>query len=205
MSYLHNTEYAVRHLIELAVREDDMLLEAQRQLAGAEAQLKFHEWDFRTSDQSEDFSDAHVMAAFGRMARAAQSIPALKADVAGLQSRVTAHKIAVQSICGAILQIAKQGISSVHGELAAAPEGRRIGTLVVRDIIWQGRNQALHYEDTKPLGKHVTQVFEALEAEQGGEFSLKANPAQSRALQVVQLLGWRGYDAYCADMQGLLV
>lgn len=198
MSYANATEYATRNLIELAMREEEILEEKMPLLVSAEQRLKVHQWDFQTSDLNEDFSEAYVMAAFAGAGRARQEVSALRNEIADLQTTISAHQVAVQAICGALLQIAKQGISLVHGGLANAPTGRLIGTSHLRDVVWQGRNQAIHYEDGQ-FNQSVTALFSALEASHGPQFSLVAHPHQSRAKQVVALLDWRTYDNYLAD------
>lgn len=45
-----------------------------------------------------------------------------------------------KSLSGALLQIAKQGISIVHCGLANCPSGRSIGTNAIKKVIWQARN-----------------------------------------------------------------
>lgn len=136
------------------------------------------------------------------MAEAAKQAQTLQTQLASLQASIGTHQQAVQAICGSILQIAKQGISTVHVDLSAAP-GRLIGSLPLKEVIWQARNQALHSEESA-FSKHVTQLFAILEHEQGGQFSLAAHPNQSRARQVISLLGWSSYADYLRDMQTLL-
>lgn len=202
MSYADDTEYAVTHLIDLAVGEEALLEEKRLLLANAEQRLKVHEWDFQTSDLNDDFSEQYVMAAFARAARAGQETNELKIVVAHLQSMIGAHQIAVQSISGAILQIAKQGISIVHGGLGNAPPGRAIGTVTLKDVVWQARNQAIHFEEGN-FHPPVLQVFRALDATYGAVFSLQNHAGQSRAKQVIDLLGWTSYQAYLSDARQL--
>ncbi|MFG6468395.1 hypothetical protein [Roseateles sp. BYS87W] len=201
--YLKDTEYATQNLLRLATEEEQQLRELSGQLASAEARLRVHQWDFQTSDLNDDFSDAYVMAAFGRAAKASQDAERLRSEVAMLQASVGAHQQATQAVAGAVLQIAKQGISLVHGGLNAAPTGRTIGSLCIRDIIWQGRNQSMHYEEGN-FKKALTDLFATLESEQGTHFSLAAHPQQNRAKQIVELLGWEDYATYARDMQTLL-
>lgn len=201
--YLTDTELAVKNLVELASAEENELKAKAARLREVEAQLRVHKWDFETSDLNDDFSDAYVMAAFGRMASAAQQAQGLQQELASIQASIGVHQQAVQAIAGSILQVAKQGISIVYGGLQAAPEGRKIGTLPVRDIIWQARNQALHFEDGT-FNAPVTKVFATLAAEQGPLFSLTLHAHQSRAKQVLDLLGWSTYAAYLQDMQIIL-
>ena len=201
--YLIDTEFAVKNLLKLAIEEEKILEEQKTHLASAEAQFRVHRWDFESSDLNDDFSDAYVMAAFGRMAKASQEAERLKQEIAVLQASVGAHQQATQAIAGAVLQIAKQGISLVHGGLKTAPEGRKIGSVPIRDIIWQARNQALHYEEGS-FNSAVTGLFATLEHVQGTFFSLSLHSSQSRAKQVLSLLGWGDHAAYVQDMKVLL-
>jgi hypothetical protein len=201
--YIVDTEFAAENLLQLATEEENKLEKLSGQLKDVEAQLRVHRWDFESSDLNDDFSDVYVMGAFGRMAKAAQQAEALQTQLATLEASIGTHQQAIQAIAGAILQIAKQGISVVHVGLAAAPEGRKIGTISIKDVIWQARNQALHYEEGS-FKKPVTDLFATLEKEQGAQFSLAIHGNQSRAKQVLSVLGWKSYTAYLNDMQSLL-
>jgi len=203
--YLQDTEYATRNLLALAKDEEQRLAELFERLRSKEAEVKAHDWDFRTSDMNDDFSDAYVMAAFSRRGRAHQEAQVLHQSAAALQASVGSHQHAVQAIAGAVLQIAKQGVSLVHGQdaLKLAPTGRNIGSLALRDIIWQARNQSMHYEEGN-LNKWVVGLFATLEAEHGASFSLTVHAKQNRAKQVVDLLGWSDYAAFSKDMQTLM-
>ncbi|MCK9622893.1 MAG: hypothetical protein M0R47_20455 [Methylobacter sp.] len=201
--YIVDTEFAAKNLIRLVMEEENKLEELAGQLKAVEAQFRVHKWDFESSDLNDDFSDAYVMAAFGRMATAAEQAEAQQRQLATLQASIGTRQQAMQAIAGSILQIAKQGISIVHGSLAAAPEGRKIGTASLKEIIWQARNQALHYEEGN-FKKPVTDLFATLEAEQGAQYSLANHPNQSRAKQILSLLAWKNYAAYINDMQSLL-
>lgn len=201
--YLKDTEYAAQNLFRLATDEEHQLKTLAEDLGPKEKILKVHQWDFQTSDLNEDFSDAYVMAAFVRAAKAGQEVERLKGEVAALQASVGTHQHAVQAIAGAIFQIAKQGISFVYGPPNAAPTGRTLGSLAVRDIIWQARNQSMHYEEGK-FTKPLLDLFLKLEQEQGPQFSLVAHANQNRAKQILDVLGWTGYHEYLQDMQVLL-
>ena len=201
--YLQDTEYATLNLFQLATKEETELGILSDKLAGSEKKLKVHQWDFQTSDLNDDFSDAYVMGAFARAGNAGLEVQQLKTEVAKLQSSLGTHQHAVQAIAGAILQIAKQGISLVHGGPISAPAGRLLGSLAVRDIVWQARNQSMHYEEGK-FKKAVVILFATLEREQGPQFSLTKYANQNRAKQVLDALGWTSYDAYAKDMKALL-
>jgi hypothetical protein len=201
--YLRDTEYAAQNLIRLAMDEALQLDALSKELSQAEERVRLHQWDFQTSDLSEDFSDAYVMAAFGRAARSAQEADQLRREVVALQASIGSHQQATQAIAGAILQLAKQGLSLVFGGMVGAPKGRKIGSLHITDIIMQGRNQSLHHEEGA-FKQPVVELFRVLELEQGERFSLSKHSGQNRARQVAELLGWTSYAAYAHDMETLL-
>ncbi|MFC4260274.1 hypothetical protein ACFOZ5_14725 [Marinobacter lacisalsi] len=202
MGYLYDTEYAARNLIDLAMGEERQIDKLWSRLEQVDARLKAYRWDFHTSDMHEDFSDHYVMAAFHRMAETNQEANAVRSEIDSLHASIEAKQQAVQSICGALLQVAKQGISLVHGSKLAAPVGRAIGDSHLRDVIWAGRNQAIHYEDGV-FNDSVTSIFSHLEESFGTDFSLGAHPNLSRAAQIVKLLGWTEYNQYESDMRSL--
>lgn len=201
--YLIDTQFAVQNLFELATSEERQLQALTENLRQKEAELRVHHCDFQTSDLNDDFSDAYVMAAFGRASKASQEAERLTDEVATLQASIGTHQHAVQAISGAILQIAKQGVSLFYGSREAAPTGRMLGSLPVRDVIWQARNQSMHYEEGA-FGKPVRDLFATLEQEQGPQFSLANHTVQNRAKQVIDVLGWGSYGNYMQDMQVLL-
>jgi hypothetical protein len=202
--YLKDTEFAVENLFKLATGEEKMLRELALRLANVEEQLRVNMWDFESSDLNDDFSEGYVMAAFGRMAKAHQEAATLQSQMTSIQASIGSHQQAMQTISGAILQIAKQGISIVYGGIEAAPEGRKLGSLPIRDIIWQSRNQAMHFE-CDSFHKPVTALFAKLESEYGSQFSLVQHANQSRAKQVLGLLSWNNYEHYLNDMALLLL
>jgi hypothetical protein len=200
MGYIESTDYAARNLIDLAMREEAELIKLKEELAAREAEYKTHKWDFETSDLSDDFSDRYVMGAFNRMAGAYQAANDLQVQVDALQASIGSKEASVQAICAALLQIAKQGISFVHGNPANAPNGRFLNGISLKEIIWEGRNQSMHYEEGVRNTKTIS-LFLALEAQFGKEFSLTLHPTQNRAKQIVKLLDWTNYSNYFADMK----
>jgi|AntRauMinimDraft_4_1070384.scaffolds.fasta_scaffold00043_58 hypothetical protein len=114
--------------------------------------------------------------------------------------RLAAREFSRASMSGSLLQYAKQGISITHGELAACPEGRPIGRQLLKQVIWQGRNQALHWEDGNPHPP-VRRCFDMLAADFGQAFA--GYTAQNLAFEVVRLLGWESYEVFSRDLRSL--
>lgn len=200
--YIAETEYAAQNLLELALREEMALKECREKFGVVNSEFQAHRWDFETSDVNDDFSDRYIMGAHARMANAGRKAMELQTEMARLRQLITTRVAAIQALVGAILQIAKQGISIVHGARENAPPGRIIGSVPLRDVIWYGRNQALHFEE--PAKPPTARCFKALAADFGDVFLLERHPGQSRAKEVLNLLGWSTYQNYVEDMQSLL-
>lgn len=201
--YLSETEFAVHNFFKLATNEKQKLADKMSSLISAQKKAEMFEWDFKTSDLNEDFSEIYVMNAYAKMSEANQNRKDLRSEISALQAQIGTLQLSFQVINGAIIQIAKQGISLIHAKLGNAPQGRLIGSTSVRDIIWYARHQAMHYEETI-TNKNVIALFALLEHEFGSNFSFAKHPLQSRATQVLELLGWADYSAYLKDMALIL-
>lgn len=201
--YLRDTEFASKNLFKLATFEEGELEVLREKLMSAEKEFEANHILFRNSDLHEDSADPIVINAYSRAMEAGSKVMSLKPKVKALMARVSSHQTAVQAISAAILQIAKQGISLEYGGRSAAPPGRALGSLCLRDVIWQGRNQSMHYDDDEPK-EPVLILFKALAKQYGEQFSLVKYAKQSRAKQVLDVLGWKGYESYLHDMQELL-
>jgi hypothetical protein len=107
------------------------------------------------------------------------------------------HQLSAAALSSALLQIARQGISSVHGG-RVPPSGRLIGTQSLSVVIWEARNQAMHWEETG--GAHRP-TFETLARDVDPKFGEYRE--RSLAFDVVELLGWRTVDSFNADLVSL--
>jgi hypothetical protein len=119
-------------------------------------------------------------------------------DRAAMAARVASHQFSAASLAGSLLQHAKQGISLAHGSLTACPDGRQVtASQTLKNVIWQGRNQGIHWEEGKPHPP-VVQCFDALTLEVGPAFA--DYKTRNLALDVVELLRWTDFDKFRADM-----
>jgi hypothetical protein len=117
--------------------------------------------------------------------------------MADLGSLIEARKFSTNAQSAALLQYAKQGISLAHHGLEACPAGRSIGSQSLKVIIWQGRNQALHWDERRPK-RPVRECFRTLGQDidpKFGDFEVG-----SLAGDIVELLGWRTFDSFKVDM-----
>lgn len=124
----------------------------------------------------------------------------LSKEAKDILSFIVANTDSLNIIAGAILQIAKQGISFEYQNLSKCHDGRIIGRESLKNIIWQSRNQAMHFEEGN-FRQSVVDCFKNLEIKFGSKFKLVN---KSCAYDVLIILGWDSYDAYEEDMVMLL-
>ncbi|MCD5972321.1 hypothetical protein [Pseudomonas quasicaspiana] len=102
-------------------------------------------------------------------------------------------------IAGSFLQVARQAIEMRYGAKVGdcTQLGRLVSGALARDIIWQGRNQAMHYED---VDGGWSPLFLTLNQHHAGVFT----PGNtSRAMAIIEVLGWLRFGQYEADMMDL--
>ena len=132
------------------------------------------------------------------------------------------------TISGAVLQLAYMAIKQ-YSNHASAPEqfdalikknspaekfciGREIRSIPIGLIIYAGRNQAAHYDDSD-LREPNRSIFENLcnrTSRAGKEYrdpayDLGNGITVSFAANITALLGWRSYNTYLDDMRNLLI
>jgi hypothetical protein len=117
-----------------------------------------------------------------------------------LVEKIAAHAFSVGSIAGSLLQCAKQGISLCHGGLGRCPNGRAFGSQFLKDVIWQGRNQAMHWEEGN-LSPRVRECFDKLAREVKPSFADYRE--RNMAVDVIDSLGWVDLTKFRADMHSL--
>lgn len=208
--YIVETGKTVRALLEMVNHENSLIKEQTQRLRDAIIEFKVQGRDLNSADLNDDFSDAYVMAAYFRLANSTPDADELKSEISRIQALIGAHQLTIQTLCGSILQIAKQGIILVHGSFIArdsytigTPPGRMIAPLTLRDIIWQSCIQTISYKEGS-YPQPVIDLFSELEISHGSQFSLSRYPRQNRAKQIIQLLEWLNYKTYISDMRLLL-
>lgn len=203
MSYLADTRYATEALFTLINADVSKLAKQQEKLSGLKAKSHALERNYLSMDLSEDFSDVQLMNAGAQAHAAFQDTAALSKEIDVLQREIDDREFARRALCGAVLQIAKQGIHSSYSGYETAPRVRWFGKVHLAQVIWEARNQAMHYEGG-PLDK-PRKVFEELNAAGLLEFNINEPPCKNRALEILVLLGWQQYADYERDMTALLV
>lgn len=121
-----------------------------------------------------------------------------KAKYEEIVQRVAARQFSVAALSGSLLQYGKQGISLHYGKKrTGCPDGRIVAGITLHEIIWQARNQALHWEEGS-FHKPTTKCFEHLATNADTVFAQFKN--RSLAFEILGLLGWNRAEAFFADM-----
>jgi hypothetical protein len=117
-----------------------------------------------------------------------------------LEASLSLRKFSTGALSANILQYGKQGISFVHGQLGPCPDGRLIGTQALKSVIWQSRNQALHWEEGT-FSPQVTECFNVLARDIDPKFSEFI--VRNMAWDIVGLVGWNEFADFERDMLSL--
>ncbi len=149
------------------------------------------------------------------------------------ESELSLHKEEYNSfsfVAESLLQIAKHGISVVHGSLNQCKSnlsGRTPSSIVkltpptyyFHEIIWAARNQAMHFDEIVTPARnnseqHTHDVFNWLASLTKADFieDIKFDPSifskfnskeYNFAYQVVLALGWTSYEKFKSDMESI--
>ncbi|MGE7839581.1 hypothetical protein ACQKNX_02200 [Lysinibacillus sp. NPDC093712] len=194
--YLVQTKYAASSLIDLIRTEEIALQDLFSTLNSLKGHHQFLYADFRRKDFDPDdhFNEHQVMHAFALQAKVRDQIDRVETKINNLKISISSKEESIKALSGALLQIAKQGISIVHGNLDNCSSGRIISNEPVKNIIWQGRNQSLHYEEG---------IYRAPIVNCFNNLGIQLH-AINLAKEVIDLLNWTTYDNYQNDLITLL-
>ena len=198
--YLLEIEYATTNLIAIIWKERERLRNLETEVASlterAEDNYRRAEFVAMNAEDPDDVAMATGMYWENYFGDDKERYYKDK-DREKLIEEIAAHAFSVGSIAGSLLQYAKQGISLCHGGLAACPNGRGFGSQFLKDVIWQGRNQTMHWEEGH-LSSQVRQCFEKLANEINTSFADYQN--RNIGLDIIDLLGWVDFAKFRDDM-----
>lgn len=193
--YIGETQYAASSLIDLIWADYDSLEKLNEQLKTLTA-------EFDVKYQVFIANEFHPAANYylAQMAKAHQGIAEPKAElekqISDVSESIDAKSASIAALSGALLQLAKQCISLKYGKPQNAPDGADIGGVLVKNIIFEGRNQSIHYENPKEISENVTKLFAELDAIRKDGNTWDAKSQTNFAFEVVKLLGWRTFSDF---------
>lgn len=159
--YLKETEFATSELIKLVFQEEKEIQKLTSEIRVNENLYnQFLDMEYDLEGVSPARLQHTYIQAMGGISQAH-----IHQKIEELKRSVKLKDTSLNVLCGALLQIGKQGISIVHGNLENCPESKPMSnkqlTEPLKDFIWWGRNQSLHYEEGN-FRKGVTGFFRRL-------------------------------------------
>lgn len=197
--YIRDTRYAAEGLVGLITRDaaDYEVLKEQHKAAAAKDAYYLAAFQAR-----EMGPDANYW--YAKRHEAGMALNGLAAVLRELENRIIDKRQSLAALSGALLQLAKQGISTEHRHPGNCPNGRKVYGVGTKCLIWASRNQAIHYENPKEVDHETRAVFAQLNAGRKDETPLNPGGKVSCAYDIVRILGWESYGQYEADMVSLL-
>lgn len=199
--YISEIHFAVESTLPTIWSDYDRLCEVEGRVRDLEAEVKRGyenaEWVAMNALDADDAAHAtgmHFEAYFGsdKERHSAQQLLGKENEIFEIR------KFSVDSLSGTLLQFAKQGISIIHGNPRNCPPGRGIGSaLDLKTVIWQARNQSMHWEEGN-LNQSVVSCFDQLAIEYDAKFSNYHN--ESLAFSIIELLGWKTMADFSRDL-----
>lgn len=128
----------------------------------------------------------------------------LEPQVEDATANLFAYNIALESLCTALLQTARQLMVSVGGGKNSCAAGRMIGTQALKEVAWQARNQSIHYDDGNALHGATQACFTQLNVDFAGQFDLPTNTNKNFAPEIVRLLEWDNIARFDTDIRQIV-
>lgn len=200
--FLNEIEFASKSLIGLISSDFIELNRLNKSLEKktAELAMKYQIFIANEFHSAANYYHAQMAQAFERKKEVdAQT----QKDIEILTFKIDAKSASITALSGALLQIAKQGISTTYGKPENAPKGIEFNGIPVKEIIWEARNQANHYANPKEISVKVENIFTKLNDIRGDGVIWNPKSQVNFSFDVVKLLGWLEYENFVKHLSSI--
>ena len=187
--YISDTDYASKALQNAIVADHDKLSFLSKELSVLSSAASSLSERFDMEEGQEDFDPIQLQFRYVIAQQKHHEASEVASKKSLLQQELQDRYCSLSILSGALIQIAKQGISVVYGSKSGPAGIRQIAGQQLHAVIWEARNQSMHYEEGNPYPA-VVAVFNALQASHGDAFSLTIHHKENLAYEVVKILGW---------------
>ena len=200
-NYLTEIHHAVETVVSEIYREQNVLTETRAELAALTAATDdgYRRAEFLAMNPDLDDEGLGTAIHWDTYFGIDKDRYYKKAEYDEIVQRVAARQFSVAALSGSLLQYGKQGISLHYGKKrTGCPDGRIVYGIPLNEVIWQARNQALHWEEGY-FREPTTKCFEHLAANANPVFGQFKD--RNLAFEIIELLGWDKAEAFFADMK----
>lgn len=107
----------------------------------------------------------------------------------------------LSTLAGTVLQLAKQTLAIRYGQRKPQlPNARRVGSQSIVEVVWEGRNHSMHWDDPNPR-QPVVDMLNQIERD-FEDFELKPNVNHS--LDILKALDWKMVADVEQDFKALI-
>ena len=105
----------------------------------------------------------------------------------------------MSNLAGAVLQIGKQALSIRHAGKPNLPAARTIGTQNIVEVVWEGRNHAMHWDEGAPR-KQVSDMLNTLAT----DLNITIEIGNNNCLSILGALEWQKTEDVISDIKVLV-
>lgn len=201
--FIVNSRHALNHLFDAIIDYNKVLSAVQEEIESVESAQETLSNLFMYRDQWSANANHHYAIYVERMRLLSvqKQLAAIDTSVrldSALES-IGATVESMSSLAGAILQIAKQVLALRHNGKPANISPRYIGNQGIIEVIWEGRNHAMHWDEGAPREKVKTMLYGLK-----NDLGIDIEAGKNNCLSILGALNWSSTDAVVHDLESLI-
>ena len=200
--FIENSRHALDHLFKAFDEYNKVLITAQKEVEEIDCSKKMLSDLFMYRDQWSPNANHHYAQYVQRMKQNLKQNNAEEDFSINLNVALTNIDAIVESmssLAGIVLQIAKQTLSLRYTGKPTIPGARLIGQQSIVEIIWDGRNHSLHWDEGEPRVREKA-MLNNLSKNLDITIIIESN----NCLSILGVLGWTSTDNVIKDLNALI-
>ncbi len=201
--FIENSRPAIEHLFGALDEYNKVLEMAQITVEEIESSQQLLSDLFMYRDQWSPNANHHYAQYMMRMKELEkQKTAARNEDARKLEKALFNIGSTVESmsgLAGAVLQIGKQALSIRYAGKPNLPATRTIGTQNIVEVVWEGRNHAMHWDEGAPR-ERVRKMLNALAA----DLKITIEVGKNNCLSILGALQWKKPEDVISDLKALV-
>lgn len=201
--FIENSRHAIEHLFAALSEYNRVLDKAQTTVEEIERSKKVLSDLFMYRDQWSPNANHHYAQYVRRMQELEkQTAEAQEDDTKRLEKALFSIGATVESmsgLAGSVLQIAKQALSIRHAGKPNLPKARTVGTQNIVEVVWEGRNHAMHWDEGAPRDR-VKNMLDRLAT----DLNITIEVGKNNCLSILGALGWKAPEDVNSDLKALV-